>query len=170
MPAGDAVVTPHADGRGAKAALRSNRQRAAQGVDHVARIDDGLLAHNEHVNSSSLNVSSVGFRHDECARPPGHNRGMDKTLYARQPSSVEIIAARLKQTRLALGFAVQAEYCTKAGVEPPTYNQWETGKGRPSLDGAMKLCQAYNLTLDWIYYGDPRGLPYDVASRVLRAA
>lgn len=46
-----------------------------------------------------------------------------------------------------------------------TYNNYEKGF-RPALDGAMQLVAAFNLSLDWIYYGNPAGLPTAVWERI----
>lgn len=78
--------------------------------------------------------------------------------------------------RLALARAVvgtgQADFAEKAGIAQNTYNQYERGKKRPSVDNALKLCDTYMLTLDWIYRDDPSGLPYRLADslRDLRKA
>lgn len=84
-------------------------------------------------------------------------------------TSLEAIARRLERTRSALGLS-QSEFADKAGIARNTYNQWEKGKGRPQLDGAIALCGTYNLTLDWIYFGDMNGLPYQTASKLVNAA
>jgi transcriptional regulator with XRE-family HTH domain len=68
------------------------------------------------------------------------------------PRSIEAIADRLLRTRLALGLN-QTELCARAGLAKNTYNQWECGHGRPGLDYAIQLCEAFDLTLDWIYLG-----------------
>lgn len=75
---------------------------------------------------------------------------------------ISAIASRLKATREALGLE-QSEFADRAKIARNTYNQWEKGRGRPQLEGAMKLCEAYNLTLDWIYYGSLDGLPLNLA-------
>ena len=85
----------------------------------------------------------------------------DKTL--------EAIARRLELTRVAFGLS-QSEFADKAGIARNTYNQWEKAKGRPQLDGAMALCHTYNITLDWIYFGQMSGLPYQVAQKLVTAA
>lgn len=77
--------------------------------------------------------------------------------------SREAIAARLKATRLALGLS-QVELCKRADVATNTYNQWEKDAQRISIDGALNLCRAFRITLDWIYRGDASGLPFDLAS------
>lgn len=84
-------------------------------------------------------------------------------------ASLEAIARRLERTSAALGLS-QSEFADRAGIARNTYNQWEKGKGRPQLDGAISLCNTYNLTLDWIYFGQMAGLPYQVASKLVSAA
>ena len=84
-------------------------------------------------------------------------------------TSLDAIARRLERTRSALGLT-QSEFADKAGIARNTYNQWEKGKGRPHLDGAIALCHVYNLTLDWIYFGEVSGLAFQVASKLVNAA
>ena len=73
------------------------------------------------------------------------------------------IGPRLIQARQALGLT-QSEVADAAGIGRNTYNQWETGAERPSLGLALKLCDTVGLTLDWIFRGDPSGLPFRIAS------
>lgn len=80
---------------------------------------------------------------------------------------METIAARLRATRHALDLT-QRELCRRAGIETNTYNQWEKAKGRPEIDKAFKLCDAFGLTLDWIYSGVLAGLPHDLAVKLVR--
>lgn len=65
----------------------------------------------------------------------------------------------------------QVDYCARAGVNANTLSQNENAKFRPSLETAIALCDAYQLTLDWIYLGDPSNLPVKLfdAIRALRA-
>lgn len=82
---------------------------------------------------------------------------------------LDAIALRLRATRGALGLK-QSSFCTQAGIAANTYNQWEMAKIRPSLDGAILLCRTYALTLDWIYRGDPSGLPQRPVAQLTRQA
>lgn len=75
----------------------------------------------------------------------------------------ESIGARLMQARQALGMT-QAQMADQAGIARNAYNQWERGVERPSLGLALQLCDTFGLTLDWIYRGDPSGLPFRIAS------
>ncbi len=84
----------------------------------------------------------------------------------KEARSLPAISRRLKATRLALGFRTQAAYCRDAGIEKNTYNQWERGKGRPDLDNAIILCEKFDLTLDWIYFGDLSKVPHDTAIKI----
>ncbi len=67
------------------------------------------------------------------------------------------IGFRLRSTREELGIG-QTEFARTAGVKPNTYNQYENGERLPDIICAIYICDAYNVTLDWIYRGDPSGL------------
>ena len=75
------------------------------------------------------------------------------------------IGERLMLTRNVFGMT-QTEFGKGAGIKKSTYNQYENGKERPSLDEAIKLCEKYGLTLDWIYRGDTRGLGPDLCAAI----
>ena len=81
------------------------------------------------------------------------------------PRSIEAIAGRLKATRLAVGLKA-GEFCRRAGIPQNTYSQYENGKGRPSLDFALKICDTYGVTLDWIYLGNSGALPHALAMEI----
>jgi len=80
-------------------------------------------------------------------------------------SELEVIAARLKAARLALKIS-PAELCRLTGIAANTYSQWESAKGRPSLDQAKLLCSNLGYTLDWIYLGDASTLPLRIAQNL----
>jgi transcriptional regulator with XRE-family HTH domain len=69
------------------------------------------------------------------------------------------IAHRLERTREALGFANQVEFCKEIGVEKNIYNPFEKGRRRITVDAAIKIRKRFNIPLDWIFCGDPSGLP-----------
>jgi len=75
------------------------------------------------------------------------------------------VARRLHAARQALGLD-QQQFGTRAGLSQPQYNQFEKGKRLLTLAAAMKLCDEYNLTLEWLYRGDPSGLPYALARTI----
>lgn len=79
--------------------------------------------------------------------------------------SMEAIAKRLVATRHAFRLN-QGDFAQRANIAHNTYNQYEHAKKRPSIDNAIALCEAYDLTLDWIYRGDPSGLKYSLAAQL----
>ena len=86
----------------------------------------------------------------------------DDTYVGRTPVA---IGHRLAITRQAIGLS-QVDFARKAGIAANTYNQYETGASRPSLDNAVKICDAHRLSLDWIYLGEPGGLSYALADAI----
>ena len=87
------------------------------------------------------------------------------TTLSRNPSQLAQIGDRLLRARTALGLN-QRQFALQAEIAANTYNQWERAIGRPSLDQAMKLCDAHGLTLDYIFRGDISGLPMRIAERL----
>ncbi len=75
------------------------------------------------------------------------------------------VARRLALTRKAFGLP-QQDFGTAAGMSQPQYNQFETGKRLLTLPYALSLCERYGLTLDWLYRGDPSGLPYALHEKI----
>lgn len=75
------------------------------------------------------------------------------------------VARRLRLTREAFALQ-QAEFAEAAGLSQPQYSQFETGKRLLSLKAALLLCSKYNITLDWLFLGDPSGLPYRLADSI----
>lgn len=91
------------------------------------------------------------------------NPGMGKREISKR--QIKEIAARLIRTRIALDLK-PADLCRLTEIKPNTYSQWENERGRPQLDEAIRLCEILGYTLDWIYLGDPRGLPFGLASKL----
>jgi transcriptional regulator with XRE-family HTH domain len=77
---------------------------------------------------------------------------------SQEPTSVKDVAERLRLTRLALKLS-QVRLCEITGISKSTWNNAETADARIGLDSALLLCQATDITLDWIYRGKRGGLP-----------
>lgn len=77
------------------------------------------------------------------------------------------VGRRLRLTRLALRYAEQKTFGEDAGLQQSHYTRFESGSRLLTLAAAMQLCDRYALTLDWLYMGNPEGLPYRLASDVL---
>ena len=76
------------------------------------------------------------------------------------------IADRLVATREALELR-PVDVCRRLGVEANTLSQWESGDRRPNLDDMIRYCAEFRVTLDWIYLGDPSGLPLALAQKLI---
>lgn len=86
------------------------------------------------------------------------------------PSDIDAISLRLTLTRRALGLN-KAEFADRAKISRTAYHNWEPRPGtkpigRPSIDEANRLCETYDLTMDWIYRGDRRHLPWELVEAI----
>jgi transcriptional regulator with XRE-family HTH domain len=61
---------------------------------------------------------------------------------------------------------IDADICRGIGVKPNRWSQYVTGTRRITIEVADKLCDRYNVTLDWIYRGDPSALPLALSKRM----
>jgi transcriptional regulator with XRE-family HTH domain len=87
------------------------------------------------------------------------------------PESNAAIGNRLRWSRLALGFKQQVDICRKISDDPDftaSWNNWEKGRTRPGVDNAILLVKLFGLTLDWIFLGDDRRLPRELADEIDR--
>lgn len=75
------------------------------------------------------------------------------------------IGRRLRETREALGMN-QASFARLVKISPQAINNYERGYQRPHLDQAFLICRATGATLDWIYMGDPSGLPGRIFQKI----
>lgn len=75
--------------------------------------------------------------------------------------SKEGVAYRLRLTRNVVG-GTQRDFAAKAGINGPTYNQYETATTYPSLDEAHRLCDTHKITFDWIFRGNASTLRRDM--------
>lgn len=75
------------------------------------------------------------------------------------------IGERLKVTREALGLN-QAQIARRVGVSLQAWNNCERGRQRVSIDMAIKLIRTIGVSFEWIFLGDPKYLPHDLAIKI----
>ena len=80
-------------------------------------------------------------------------------------STPKKIAQRLSIVRQASGLS-QTEFARRAGLGTSAWNNYETARKRISLDAAIRICETYQLTLDYIYLGDASNIPYKLAQAI----
>lgn len=56
------------------------------------------------------------------------------------------------------------EFALQADVARKSYSQWESGKLRISVDGALSIARRYGISLDFIYLGRLDALPNNIAN------
>lgn len=82
----------------------------------------------------------------------------------------EAVRQRVILTRETLLGMNQAELCRTIGIEPNRWNQYETWTAksprRITDDIVRKLRRKHGITLDWIYCGDPSGLPRRLSDKL----
>jgi transcriptional regulator with XRE-family HTH domain len=75
------------------------------------------------------------------------------------------IGRRLQAARLAAGLR-QRDIAALAGVGQSSAANWETGTRRPKVSEAARLIPVLQITLDWLYLGDDRGLRWDTREKI----
>lgn len=76
------------------------------------------------------------------------------------------IGGRITKAREALG-VTQKEVCRLIGVGETTWNNWEKGKRRPDPIALARFCNAYGVTLDYIFRDNPQGLPGRILEKII---
>jgi DNA-binding XRE family transcriptional regulator len=85
---------------------------------------------------------------------------------SRLPAEDQARAARCRLLREQLGYAQSAAFAAFLGVSPQRWNHVENGKPL-GHELAIRLVQAApGVTLDWLYFGKPDGLPLEWARRL----
>ncbi len=82
------------------------------------------------------------------------------------------MGARLAKIRETAGFTEQRAFALHFDFSPGSWNHWERGMSIP-WGQALRLIDSLRdivpgLTLDWIYRGDPRGLPVETLRQLRR--
>jgi transcriptional regulator with XRE-family HTH domain len=79
-----------------------------------------------------------------------------------QLDSPEAIGARLARVRAILGLS-KRDFVAKADLTEQTYGPFENGKRPLTLDAAKKLRKAYNLSFEFLFFGNVAELPHWIA-------
>jgi transcriptional regulator with XRE-family HTH domain len=84
-----------------------------------------------------------------------------------EDTSLRAIGERIRLTRVALGYPTSIGFARIVGLTQQALNNYEQGIRRPDLDKALLICRATGVTLDWLYRGDPSGLPLRLSQKIL---
>ncbi|WP_157982296.1 helix-turn-helix transcriptional regulator [Oceanicella sp. SM1341] len=94
----------------------------------------------------------------------GAMRKPSKSLLSPEMSR-ERVSLRLRALREALDIS-QSQFADAIGHDRSSYSKVESGKEGLSLRYAQIMCDLYGIGLDFIYRGDFRDLPDNLASKV----
>ena len=84
---------------------------------------------------------------------------------ARDPEWLQGIAARLAATRDALGLR-DIDLAKTVGASASRWGNYMQAKRPLDIEAAIRLCNRYQLTLDWIYRGVSAGLPLELGDKL----
>lgn len=112
-------------------------------------------------SSHTVKMSTVHGTAIEFSQPVSFNRGMVETSKS--------LANRLKLTREALDISA-ADLCKRIRIKANRWSQYENGERRITIQVANKLCDEFDLSLDWIYRANPAQLPHALRLKMRQAA
>jgi transcriptional regulator with XRE-family HTH domain len=78
----------------------------------------------------------------------------------------EIIGARLKALRLALGFTQAKAFADFLDLNYSAWNHFETGRRAPLVQDGITVAVRTGASLDWIYRGLEHTLPVHLAEKL----
>lgn len=112
-------------------------------------------------SSHNVKLSSIHVLGVECGPIV-----MPKSVMAESNKS---LARRLKMTREALDLD-PVDVRKRLKVTASAWSMYESGERRITVRVAIRFCEEYGLTLDWIYRADPARLPNDIRLKIQQAA
>lgn len=82
--------------------------------------------------------------------------------------SPEIVAGRLRALRKELGFKTQTAFADKIGIDKSTYNLYENGKRPLTFETALMIRRQWNISIDWLFFGDLGTTAHDMIVKLGR--
>lgn len=76
------------------------------------------------------------------------------------------IGRRLEAVRVSFSSLGKGAWAEKNGFNHTQYSNWISGDRRIPVDASEKLCDRYDLTLDFIYRGKLSGLSENVLNKL----
>jgi len=75
------------------------------------------------------------------------------------------VGIRLRLTQQALGISKQ-EFGRRAGIGKSAMSNMMTGRNFPTIPNLVNLCEAHDLTLEWICAGFFKGLRHELVEGI----
>lgn len=86
------------------------------------------------------------------------NRLYDRRAVGRR---IEVLRQAFELSQSAMSRLVQ--------TKPNTISQFESGISRPSNEVELRLKAVFEITIDWLRFGETSGLPNSLADKLMRA-
>lgn len=87
---------------------------------------------------------------------------------AKRAADLEAIGRRLLAARTVAGLRAK-DLAAAAGLQANTISMWENAARRPSIDQLAQALPILRVTLDWVYFGDDRGLDWKLREEIAAA-
>ena len=82
-----------------------------------------------------------------------------------QASSYVAVGQRLSRLRRALGLT-QRQLADQLNITGPRWANYELGTSRIPVDMALELVRRWDVSLDWVYYGNRSMMPKSLLRRI----
>lgn len=129
--------------------------------DQAGNVFNNRIIHHESGYSpNSLDASNVISLGHTFYR----NRAILRTM-REMVRDVDSISGRIVHLRAVRNWTPRDAY-DACGIGKTTWNNYEKGVSRPSLDHAAAICEVFGVTLDWIYTGNTAGLSQNAHSQL----
>lgn len=94
-----------------------------------------------------------------------HRREMEQTILSQRDHMVEV-GHRLRRLIDALGIPYK-QAADEMGITKNHLGNWMRGDAYPRPYELYRFCRIRGVNMDWIFLGDPSGLPHRVVTRLL---
>jgi transcriptional regulator with XRE-family HTH domain len=131
--------------------------RGGEGLVH-----DGCTVH--HTCTDRQAVSYTDKRHAVV-----HNPAAMEQLILSERDHRHAVGVRLRQLIQAIGIKY-VEAAAEMGIERNHLGNWMDGRAYPKHYELYKFCRIRGVNTDWVYLGDPSGLPDRVSRALIKQA
>lgn len=80
-----------------------------------------------------------------------------------------MVGKRIEIIRQMFGYGSQKAFCDEFSISASRYNNWIKGVRRPAIDEGIKICEKFNLSLDFLYRGELKSVDYDLGKALKEA-
>ena len=83
-----------------------------------------------------------------------------------RPDSNQEVCRRLLDLRAVLNLSRPADFISATGFSKTRVSNWDNFNSRPDLAAGILMARKWGVTLDWLFLGNPAGLPRDLAEKL----